>query len=166
MSPDKLDEMLKNYRPLKARSAYLQDQLEELERKLILNRMMMIDEQVSLSQEITGMPHGTSTGDPTARLALDVASGKVSIFVRQIQDEIAATKRELGTIEPTLRIVGIVLQALSERECEVLEMRAMDEMEWPEIQEQMNREYNNVYCQRTLQRLFERAMEKAYEVVR
>ena len=165
MSPQRLKEILKNYSPSRARCAYLRSQLEMLDRFLAKCRGEMIVDQVTMSQAITGMPHGTTVGDPVSRLAIDIASGEVTPFVKQIQEEIQDVKAELDKILPDVRTVEIILEALNEREKILFEMKMIDEFSWPEILSRMNREYNNSYSKRSLQRLLERAMEKAQAVV-
>lgn len=165
MSPQRLTEILKQYRPSRARCAYLRSQLEMLDRFLAQCQGQMITDQVTMSQAITGMPHGTTVGDPVSRLAIDIASGEVTPFVKQIQEEIREVKAELDRILPDVRTVEIILEALNEREKILFEMKMIDEFSWPEILSRMNREYNNSYSKRSLQRLLERAMEKAHAVV-
>ena len=58
------------------------------------------------------------------------------------------------------------MQALNDREREVLLFRIIDDMDWGQTVSQMNGLHNNSYSKRTLQRLLDRAMEKAYEVVK
>ena len=165
MSPQRLTEILKKYRPSRARCAYLQTQLEMLERFLEKCQGEMITDQVTMSQAITGMPHGTTVGDPVSRLAIDIASGEVTPFVKQIQEEIRGVKAELDKIASEVHTVEIIMEALNDREQILLEMKMIDEYSWTEILSRMNREYNNSYSKRSLQRLLERAMEKAQDIV-
>ena len=166
MSPQRFDELLSNYRSMKARYAYLNSQIVMLERYLAICEGEMIEDKVSMSQAITGMPHGTTVGDPTGRLAMDIASGEVSVFVKQILEDMERVKAEIGKIEPDLKAVEIVLKALGERELAVMEMKMMDNMSWSEILESMNNRYSNSYSKRSLQRLLERATDKAYEIIK
>ena len=166
MSPQRLVEILRDYRVKKARLAYLDGELRTLERWLRDCTGTMIIDQISLSQAITGMPHGSGTGDPTGRLGTDIASGEVSPFVKQIQDDIRKNLEEAEKIRPEVTIVETVLQALNDREREVLLFRIIDDMDWGQTVSQMNGLHNNSYSKRTLQRLLDRAMEKAYEVVK
>lgn len=166
MSPQRLTEILKTYRQSRARCAYLQSQLEMLDRFLRKCQGEMIEDQVTMSQAITGMPHGTTVGDPVSRLAMDIASGEVTPFVRQIQEEIITVRAELIRISPEVHTVEIILEALNERERILFEMKMIDEQSWTEILDRMNRAYNNSYSKRSLQRLLDRAIEKAYEIVK
>lgn len=166
MSPQKFDEILKKYRSMRARVAYLRSQSEMLNRFLTICTNEMIEDMVSLSQALTGMPHGTGTGDPTGRLAIDIESGKVSAFVQQINEELTTVNGELNIITPQTRAVEIALGAMSDRERDLVTMKMMDEYSWAEIVFKMNAKHGGDCKKRTLQRVLDRAMEKAYEVVK
>ena len=166
MSPKRFDELIGQYRSMKARYAYLMSQMAMLERYLAICEGEMIEDKVSMSQAITGMPHGTTVGDPTGRLAMDIASGEVSVFVKQIREDMERIKAEIRNIEPELKVIEISLQALSERELAVMEMKMMDDLSWPEVLFSMNKRYNNAYSKRTLQRLLDRATDKVYATIK
>ena len=166
MSPEKLEEILKKHRPTRARLAYLRSQQEMLERFLRICEGQIVEDMSSMSQALTGMPHGTTVGDPTGRLAIDIASGKVSAFIDQINEELEEVKREIRENEKNVQLVEIVLDAMNERERKLVVMKYVDEMSWKEIIAGMNREYNGGYAKSSLHRILETAMAKAYEVVR
>lgn len=166
MTPLRLDELLKNHRSRKARLAYLNAEIVTLNRWLALCESESITDRVSLSQAISGMPHGSGIGDPTGRLATDIASGEVSRFVKQIQDEIQRVTDEISAIKPEIDIIEAVLMGLMDREREVVVLKMIDDRDWGDVVEQMNGMHNGAYSKRTLQRLYERAMEKAYEIVK
>ena len=166
MSPQKLDEIFKKYRTDKARYAYLKSELETLERWLRLCESQSISDRVSLSQAITGMPHGSGIGDPTGRLAIDIASGEVSVFVKQVQEDLAFANTELLKLAPEISTVEIVIESLGDREREVLIFKIIDGRDWNDTVNQMNGLHNNSYSKRSLQRLLERALGRAYEIVK
>lgn len=166
MSPQRLDEILKKHRYSVARVAYVKSELVTLNRWLNVCQSQSISDRVSLSQAITGMPHGSGTGDPVGRLAADIADGKVSVFVKQVQSDIKSLEEEQASLEKDIAVVEIVLNALGDREREVLIFKVIDDRDWTDTTEQMNGLHNNSYSKRTLQRLLDRAMEKAYEVVK
>lgn len=166
MSPQNLTEIIKNYKPAKARAAYLRSQMEMLERFLRKCSSEMIEDQVSMSQAITGMPHGSSVGDPVSRLALDIASGKVSVFVEQIQQEMKEVNAELAAVYLKIRVVDTVMDGLNDRERCLIELKVMDGFTWAEILSKMNRQYGNSYSKRSLQRLYDRAFDKALEIAK
>ena len=166
MSPERLTEIMRKYRTNKQRYAYLKGQLDMLERFRAKCRGEMINDMVSMSQAITGMPRGTTVGDPTGRLAIDIESGKVSMFVREIENDMAHVTLEMEKSAPDISNVEIVLGEMNDREKLLIEMKMIDKYSWPEILSAMNMRYNNSYSKRSLQRLLARAVEKAYEIVK
>ena len=166
MRPERFDELLRNYRVTKARVARLKETMEMLDRFLRMCSSQMVNDLVSLSQALSGMPHGSGTGDPTGRLAMDIASGEVSPFVRQIQEEMTEANLELIRIEPQTRMVEIALGALSDKERDLVTMKMIDDLSWAEILHQMGKKHGGDCSKRTMQRALERAMKKAHEVVR
>lgn len=166
MSPERLAEIMRKYRTNKHRCAYLSTQIGMLERFLQQCQADMIGDMISMSQAITGMPHGTTVGDPTGRLAMDIESGKVSQFVREIETDITTQKMEMQKLYPDIKTVEIVLDSMNDRERRLIEMKMIDDFSWPEILGEMNRVYNNSYSKRSLQRLLDRAVEKANEIVK
>ena len=166
MSPQRLDDIFKKHRVNEARLAWLKSEMVTLNRWLSLCKSQSVTDRVSLSQAITGMPHGSNPGDPVGRLAVDIASGRVSTFVKQIQEDIDSVTAEMMRIEPEIRTVEIVLQALGDREREVLTLKIIDDRDWNDTTAQMNEMHNNSYSKRTLQRLLDRALDKAYEIVK
>jgi len=166
MSPERFDEILKKYRSIKARMAYLRHQVDMLERFLAICTREMVNDMVSMSQALTGMPHGSGAGDPVGRLAMDIESGKVSPFVQQIQEELTEVNAELNLIVPQARAVDIALGALSDKERDIVVMKMVDEFSWTEVIHKMSSKYGGNCTKRTLQRVLERAMEKAHEVVK
>ena len=166
MSPQRLDKILEDFRFNKARYAWLQAEVITLERWLNLCQSQSINDRISLSQAITGMPHGSGVGDPTGRLALDIASGEVSVFVKQIQEDLNKVNAEMLRIAPDISAVEIILDSLNDREREVLIFKMIDKRDWKDTMLQMNELHNNSYSIRSLQRLLERALGRAYEIVR
>jgi len=166
MSPQRLDEILRRYRVTKARYAYLKAEIITLRRWLEICQSQSVNDRISLSQAITGMPHGSGVGDPTGRLAADIASGEVSTFVKQVQADLKVANEELKKLQPEITIVEIVMTGLGDREREVLVLKIVDARDWKDTVEQMNGMHNNSYSKRTLQRLLDRALERAYEIVR
>lgn len=166
MTPQRLDEIFKNYRVTKARMIYLTDLEKRLDRRLRILKGEMVEDMQSFSQAITGMPHGSGVGDPTGRLGVDIASGKVTPFIKQVEEELTEARSEMIRIGPDVNTVEVVLQALGDREREVLVLKIIDDRDWGDTVDQMNGLHNGAYSKRTLQRLLDRALEKAYEVVK
>lgn len=165
MQPEKLDEMLREYRTNKARVEYLDAQLAALREMLDKAKGSMVSDCVSLSQAITGMPHGSGTGDPVAKLAIRLANGDLVGFAKDVQEEITMMEAERTRVAAFVQIVDIALAAMNDREREVFSLKVLDKLGWIEVLESMNKAHENAYSKRSLQRLFERAQSKAYAVV-
>jgi hypothetical protein len=163
---DKPEELLREYRELRARYAYLRTQENTLEHLLKMCEGSMISDMVSLSQEITGMPHGTGISDPTRRVAMDIMSGNVTPFVEQIREELRSIRAEIIKIGPKVRLAELLLGAVTEREREIVEIRIIGDASWNDALAEMNERHNNSYSKRSLQRLYSRAIEKMENVVR
>lgn len=166
MSPQRLNEVLKNYRSRKARYTYLQETVKTIERWLAICKGEMINDMVSLSQALSGMPHGSGVGDPTGRLGLDIASGEVSPFVKQAEKELKEIEGEIQSIGYEIKVCETIFEALGDREREVMILKIVDDRDWKYTLAQMNDMHNNSYSKRSLQRLLERALDKAYEIVK
>ena len=166
MKIEQLTEALVNYRLNQARAAYLRSQLEMLNRFLEQCEGSMINDQVSMSQAITGMPHGSNPGDPVGRLAVDIASGKVSEFVAQIRAEIRETQDELSIIQSRVSIADLVLNALTEKERQLITMKLIDELSWAEILSKVRHQTGQPASKRTLQRVLSDALEKGAAIVK
>ena len=164
MTKERVDEFLDAYRSNQARCAYLQEQVIILEESLRKNEMSAIGDQVSMSQAITGMPHGTTVGDPVGNLALDIAMGNVSVFVKQIQEELASVRAELNQKSRIVAYVGSWLNGLNERERFVVEAKVIDHLAWAEVVKDYNARFNGSYSKHTIQRLHDKAMDKIYEI--
>jgi len=163
MTREAVDEMLKNYKQTLARHEYLQAQVDILKKALDENKREMISDRVSMSQAITGMPHGTSVGDPVGNLALDIAMGKVTPFVKQVEEEIAKIQGEMQRTEILVSCVGKWLEGLSEREKLAVEQKVFDDQPWAKIVFAFKSQYGEEACsKRSVQRIYDRAMEKIY----
>lgn len=158
-----MDELLKIYRATEARCEYLKSQIGILEESLEKNRREMVSDKVSMSQAISGMPHGTSPGDPCGNLALDLAMGNVSVFVKQIMDELVELRTELNSKGYIIVYVNSWLKSLSDREKAAVELKALDQQPWAMVVMGFRDRFGGPCSKHTVQRLYDRAMEKIYE---
>ena len=162
MTRERVDEMLRSYRETLARCGYLRSQKEVLEEALRKNESSMVGDRVTLSQAITGMPHGSSVGDPVGNLALDLVMGKVTVFVQQVRDELAEVYKELSLKQYIIACVDSWLKSLNDRERIVVELKMIDQYSWGDVVSQMKQKCGNSFSKHTAQRIYDRAMEKIY----
>ena len=166
MTRDQVDETLKIYRATEARVAYLRSQLEILQEYLRKNENSVVNDGVSLSQAITGMPHGSGVGDPVGNLALRIAMGKTSVFVQQVRKEIEPVERELRLKQYILSFTDAWLMALNEREEKIVTLKMIDGKSWAEILTALNSGGGPRWSKHTIQRIFDNGMEKVYEAAK
>ena len=166
MTRDQVDETLKIYRATEARVAYLRSQLEILKEYLRENENSVVNDGVSLSQAITGMPHGSGVGDPVGNLALRIAMGKTSVFVMQVREEIEVVMRELRLKQYILDFADAWLKALNDREVKVVTLKMIDGMSWSEILTALNSGGGPRWSKHTIQRILDNGMGKIYEAAK
>ena len=162
MTRDRVDELMKIYQETSARCEYLRSQAKILEDALKKNENCMVSDRVSMSQAITGMPHGTTVGDPVGNLALDLAMGKVTVFVTQIREELAQVYQELNAKQNIITYVDSWLKSLNDREKMVVQQKAIFQSSWGDVVTRMKETYGDACSKHTAQRIYDRAMEKIY----
>ncbi len=163
MTQEKVDEFLGAYLAKSARCAYLRAQKDLLEVELERNERTMVADQVSLSQAISGMPHGSGVGDPVGNLALKIASGKESVFVTQIRQELETIQKEMTVLEYWVKTVDAWLMALNEKEKRIVKLKRIDSLSWAEVVIEINKGAEFHRSKHSCQRLLDYAMDKVYK---
>ena len=133
MQKESVDLMLGNYREYTARCEFLEQEIQELERIAADLRRTMMTDALSGSQNLSGMPHGTSVSSPTERIAIKFADGYVPDYIVDIEKEIASKKDELRRKTPTVVFVTAWLKGLSEKERFVIESKTIGGAFWREL---------------------------------
>ena len=164
MTHSRVDELLLSYHSMEDRCRELRVEIAFLEESLRVNERSMVSDQVSMSQAITGMPHGSSAGDPVGRLALNIAMGKVSVFVRQIQEELQDAYAEQNHLKELISQVDSWLDALSEPERTLVRMKAVNQESWRDIVRYFRKQFDGSYSKHSMQRIYIRAMDIIYEM--
>ena len=164
MTPEKVDELMGLYVEHSARCEFLEREIRMLKRSLTVAMAEMVDDEVSLSQELTGMPHGSGTSDPTAILGIKLAEGHVSWTVEQIEKEIAGMEKELEQKRWTVVFVQAWMKCLNERERLLVEHKVLRKESWSEIGAAYTERYAIVLSKTGMKNIIERAMDKVYTV--
>lgn len=164
MTRDQVDETMKIYRATEARCAYLRYQLDALQEELDKNRRSEVGDQVSLSQAITGMPHGSGVGDPVGNLAMRIAMGRSSVFVKQIEEEMTLLRTELDRKKYIIIYVDSWLHALNELERTLVTYKMIDGRSWGDTVELINKTNGYQRSKHTVQKVVDNAMEKVYAI--
>ena len=165
MSPDKVDEMLGKYRAFLGRCKHLEELIRTLEYELEWMKSHIVEDTVSIGgQEMDGMPHGTSPGKPTERLAVMIASGFKPDFIIQQEKDIAEAKSEYIEKKRVVSFVEAWLAGLTDRERWIVVKQVIDGVTWRELVPDYSKEFGETRTKRGLQMLRDRAVEKIYDI--
>lgn len=164
MKVEIVNEALSAYLERLARCEFLDGELKLLREMLEKAESEMVNDEVSLSQELTGMPHGSSVGDPTGKLGLKLACGFESWSVKQIKEEIAKLTEEYNTLKYWVSFVCAWLKCLTDKERLLIEMKYIQKLSWDEIINRYQKEYGQRYGKSGMKILVQKAMEKVYKI--
>lgn len=165
MTHEKVDELLKAYRFEVGRCGHLETEIAQLQ-KAIASSMDSLAEDVSAvkPQQLSDMPHGTTVGSPTERIAIMLASGWIPDYLKDMQKELAELQQEYDGRYFTVLFVSSWLKGLTERERWIVEHQIIDGEYWKDVV----RKYRDTFCEETskdsLKRLKQRALDKIYQM--
>ena len=159
-----VDETLKCYMDDKARTAHLALEIDELERRVNTSvKNLAADEASPKAQVITDMPHGTGTTNPTAEIAIKIASGWLPPEIREMKSELEAQKMEYNRLASNVRYVEAWMMSLTERENWVLQHQFMRQEFWRDVLEDYTRAFGGYATKETLKRLRAVGLKKIYQ---
>ena len=147
-----------------ARCEFLENEVKILREMLEVAEREMVDDAVSLSQELTGMPHGTSISDPTGKLGLKLACGFESWNVKQIREEIERLQGEYNTLRYWVAFVRAWLKCLTDKERMLIELKYIQKLSWDEIINAYQRAYGQKYGKSGMKVLVQKSIEKVYKI--
>ena len=166
MKIEVVNEALSLYLERLSRSEHLKNEIALLRETLENARSEMIDNEVSLSQEMTGMPHGTSISDPTGKLGLMFACGFESWDVKQIRMELEEKENEMKELERWVAFVRAWLMGLTDKERLLIELKYIQKLSWDEIINSYQKEYGQRYGRSGMKVMVQKAIEKVYNVAK
>lgn len=164
MQSVKVNEFLKNYKEYDARCKYLEANIEQTKNMLYKAKQNLVDESVNVTQKLSGMPHGTGTGDPTGQLGIRMASGFLPPYISELELEIKEMKAELEAKSIVVHFVNAWLQALNPKELFIIEHQTIGGMYWREIIFAYKAAFGDTYSKDGLKRIRDAALEKIYKV--
>ena len=118
------------------------------------------------AQVISGMPHGSTTGDPTSRMGLMLADGYVPEIMADLIAELEAANAELQEKRPAVVFVWAWLKGLTDKECWMIEGKMISGKSWEEMRAEHVRQYHVQCSKATLKRLKATALDKIFEMAR
>ena len=166
MKAEIINEALSSYLERLSRCEFLESEIKILREMLEKAEMEMVNDEVSLSQELTGMPHGTSIGDPTGKLGLRLACGFESWTVKQIKEELSKLQDEYNTLKYWVSFVQAWLKCLTDKERALIEMKYIQKLSWDEIINNYQKEHGQRYGRSGMKLQVQKAMEKVYKIAK
>lgn len=164
MTIEQVDECLAHYREYKARCEFLENEIRELKAVLEDMKSSIVEDNVSITQAITGMPHGTSVSDPTGKLGILIADGFLPPFIKDCERDIAAKEKELRFKRPVTIFVEAWLITLNKRERFVIENKTIGGMFWRDLVVIFKNEFGEEYSRQGLKKIRDNAMSKIYHI--
>lgn len=165
MTHEKVDELLKAYRFEVGRCGHLETEIAQLQKAIASSLENLAEDASALRpQQISDMPHGTTVGSPTERIAIMLASGWIPDYLKDMQKELAELQKEYDSRCFTVLFVSSWLKGLTERERWIVEHQIIDGEYWKDVV----RKYRDTFCEETskdsLKRLKQRALDKIYQM--
>ena len=160
-----VDEAVKTYIDDKARTLHLALEIKDIETQI--NRIVArlpSDESGLKAQVITGMPHGTSVGNPTEQAALKLASGWEPQELKDLRQQLSQHQSEYNLLIARINHVEAWMVALNEREHWVILHQYMRNDYWRDIIDDYTRQFGQFASKDTLKRLRAKGFKKIYSV--
>jgi len=117
MLPERAEQMLRDYKNNVGRSGFLKKAIEEAEVDVALWESRLAEDLVgSGGANLDGMPHGTTVGNPTERMALMLATGYEPEDLKDAKKRLEEMRRELRELDMVVFFVETWLEGLSTKE--------------------------------------------------
>lgn len=165
MLPEKADQMLRDYKPFLGRTKYLSALIPELKAEAAAWRRNLPNELCYVgAQNIDGMPHGSTVGNPTERIGIMLAEGYTPDGLKELEKQITEYEQELREKGIVLRFVEAWLDGLTEKERWIVQMQVIDGAYWREIVAEYHRRYGEEYSKEGLKKIKEGAIAKIHQM--
>ena len=164
MRPEEVDAKLKSYRVCVARLAHIDVEIRAKNRQIECLRENAVDDMVHLTSTINDMPRGGAISDPTAQIAVMVASGYESDEIKAIRREVKALEEEREERELTVLFVRGWLEVLTERERFIVERHTCGGQFWRDTILAYKERFGEQYSLMGLKRAQARALQKIYAI--
>ncbi len=163
MLPERAEEMLKNYRTYTGRCGHLETVIAELKSEITV---MQADARSDLlnggGKQPDGMPHGTTVGNPTERIALMLVSGFVTDDIIAARKQIEELEQELRTKRITVTLVEAWLTGLTAKERWMIEKSYFDGLTYREINQRYRETFGDACSKDSLRRIKKDALAKIF----
>ena len=165
MLPEKADQMLRDYKVFLGRCKYLTTLIPELKAEAAAWKEHAADDLIGGgAQNLDGMPHGTTVGNPTERLGIMLADGYTPDGLKELEQQIADYEMELRDKLVTVHFVEAWLDGLTEKERWIVHRQVIEGAYWREIVVEYHRKYNEEYTREGLKRIRDGAIAKIHQM--
>ena len=166
MQPHEIDSMLSEYRQNKARHGHITLELARMNVELDAEEERAIINDALHAQQYSDMPHGTDAGKPVETLVMRYLDGYLPAQVKDWMRERTELEREQKALSVVIGYVDIWLNALSDRERQVIEDKLIDGRTWREMEADAQAIYGIPLTVGGLKNIKRRAMQKIYAVAK
>lgn len=164
MLPESVMQKMKKYREYSGRCAYLEIHIKELNKAIEKAESSLYMDQVMLSGNLDGMPHGTTVGNPTERAGITLADGYMPDYLAEMKKDLSEAEQEMADKSLTVIFVNAWLKGLSDRERWIVENQVIDGVSWRELISEYFVKFGETRTKRALQMFRDRAMDKVYKM--
>lgn len=134
MTPEKVTELLENYRENRARLAHLRQEAEELQTALEAEKRRSIESDSIHAQQYSGMPHSGVISQQVQDLAIRYVDGYQSPMVKDWTQQLESMLQDIAIVERSVRYVDNWFSSLDEKERTVLTMHhPIGDMSWRDM---------------------------------
>lgn len=167
MTKERVDEILANHRENVGRCLHLEVVIYKLESDIdVAQRNLASDIALAHNYELSDMPHGTQVGQPTERLALQLASDWQPDYLVAMKQQLAEYRKEQSEREMNRLFVRGWLSGLPEREKWLIENQIIDRVYWRDILIRYKQKFGTDISKDTLKRVKAKALEQIYEMAK
>ena len=167
MSPEKAEQMLREYKSCLGRCKYISTILLTLKDDIKAMEANARDDLINGgSSPQDGMPHGSTVESPTERIALMLASGVVTKDITEAKKQIASLESEYSAKRIIVMFVESWLSGLTTKERWMVERCYFDELTYREINAHYRDTFGDTCSKDLLRRLKKDALSKIYEMAK
>ena len=155
-----IENMLVSYRTNIGRCAHIECLIAMKNAQIEAFKKTMIKDMVSTTHALTGMPRGTTPGDPVGRLAAAITDGAESAPIMELREEVYMLESELATKRRALAFVDAWLLCINDRERFVVNKHVIDGETWQQVITDFSDSFGVEYSKDSLRKIKNRALEK------
>lgn len=150
---------LSEYNARKGKCAFVEAQIEDLERMIREAYATLISGQVLASAEQDGMPRGNQVSRTVENLAVRLADGWLPNDLRDMNEELSRLYRQRDILKSQVARVEAWLKGLNDRQRFVIERQVIQGESWKDVTIQYRKMFGDSASKRTTQRIRDTAIE-------